>query len=206
MNTFYVYVFKDGSKPIYVGYGCNTRWRDHFSKRTNPHLNRWLKLYPETLPEFVAEGKTLDEAKALEIQLIAKFGRLDRGTGSLFNHTDGGDGASGLILSESAKQKIRDGATRRWNKVSEREKHSARMKAATTSVEFKVAILKRRGPDWKSAAQLKIEKKQKQKMERLNQVRTLIECGQKASAMQFANIQTESGFARFLKRHGLFQT
>jgi hypothetical protein len=44
-----------------------------------------------------------DEAHKLEVYLIKLFGRQDQKTGTLLNHTDGGEGSSGLKWSEESR-------------------------------------------------------------------------------------------------------
>jgi hypothetical protein len=203
MSIFYVYVFYDGTAPIYVGYGCNTRWRDHFKKKTNVHLNRWLKLNPTAVPEIVMTGLELQAAKQLEQHLIARFGRLDRGTGSLFNHTDGGDGASGLKLSTEAKTKISKGATRRWSDPVERQRQSEIMRAVSNSPEARSKRERARPANWMSAHQRKIKERHEKKNQKIMDVLQLFCDGKLKDAMFRANIKTESGLARFIKRHSV---
>ena len=52
----------------------------------------------------IAENLSEQAAFDLEIELIAKYGRKDLGTGILRNLTDGGDGASGYRYTEERKQ------------------------------------------------------------------------------------------------------
>jgi len=116
MNIYYTYAYlrsKDSATakagtPYYIGKGkCNRAW----SGRHRVHLPPDLALI-----QIIKEGLTDDEAKALEIELIAHYGRKDLGTGILHNQTDGGDGASlkgkqngmyGKTHSEEARAKIK---------------------------------------------------------------------------------------------------
>jgi hypothetical protein len=52
---------------------------------------------------FVARDISESEAFALETSLIAKHGRIDKGTGCLRNLTDGGEGPSGAIASPQTR-------------------------------------------------------------------------------------------------------
>lgn len=47
-----------------------------------------------------------DEAKRLEISLIAKYGRRDNGTGVLCNLTDGGEGCLGFNVTQEYRDKL----------------------------------------------------------------------------------------------------
>lgn len=106
----YAYLREDGS-PYYIGKGTGRRAWD---KRHRVHLPTDLSRI-----QIIKDGLTDDEAKALEIELIAKYGRKDLGTGILQNQTNGGDGANlkgkqngmyGRTHSAEAKAKIKEAA------------------------------------------------------------------------------------------------
>ena len=87
MNIYYTYSYlrEDGS-PYYIGKGKGNRAWD---KRHRVHLPTDLSRI-----QIIQDQLTDTESKALEIELIAKYGRKDLGTGILYNQTAGGDGAS----------------------------------------------------------------------------------------------------------------
>ena len=89
--------------PYYIGKGSNNR------------LNEKHNVFLPTKDRIVKIAETLSEQEAfdLEIELIAKYGRQDLGTGILRNQTDGGDGASGHIHSEEAIAKMKEHAKKR---------------------------------------------------------------------------------------------
>jgi hypothetical protein len=106
-NRFYVYLYlrsKDSEHgkrltPYYVGKGNG--WRA-FSK------NRGIVPVPKdkSYIVFVQEGLNEEQAFLLERYCISLYGRIDRGTGILRNLTDGGEGISGFVQSETTRQKI----------------------------------------------------------------------------------------------------
>lgn len=106
-RRFYVYAFlrsKDsahGSKysPYYIGKGNGHR---AFAKkgRTAPVPK------DRSFIVFIQEGLTEEEAFALECYCINMYGRIDIGTGILRNLCDGGEGASGMIVSEEHRARL----------------------------------------------------------------------------------------------------
>ena len=99
LAVFYVYalLLADGSTPFYIGKGKGRRWLHHecpCNLRGNSHRSNIIKkLLREigVVPKIkIAEGLTEADAHALEIKLIAIFGR--RPNGLLVNKTDGGEG------------------------------------------------------------------------------------------------------------------
>jgi len=113
-KQYYVYIYRDiDGTELYVGKGTGRRWRCHAENHNhNNRLRNVIKkrerelqvcLYPE-----IIDVKNEDEAFELEIFYIQKFGRDCLKTGTLFNITDGGEGASGAVLSEEHCKKIGD--------------------------------------------------------------------------------------------------
>jgi len=94
----YAYLRKDRT-PYYIGKG--TKYRI-YEKRGRP----CSKPKDKSRIIFLKQNLTEEESFKHEIYMIAVFGRKDLGTGILHNKTDGGDGASGRVLSEETKKKI----------------------------------------------------------------------------------------------------
>ena len=101
LKRYYVYTYLNESNiPYYVGMG---------------HGNRVIsKNHRVPVPEFhripIIDDLTQSEAWNLEIELIRKYGREDKGLGTLKNLTDGGPTQkSGWNHSNETKKKISDG-------------------------------------------------------------------------------------------------
>lgn len=202
---YYVYAFYNDYIPIYIGYGKNMRWKDHFSMRTNLRLNRFLAKNLGNKPIFVAENISIEEAKSLEKHLIATFGRIDIKTGSLYNLTNGGDGTSGLKMTEDQKITISAGAKRRWANKEQRDRHSLLMSAATNSSDFKQRSTDRRPDGWLSFKEKKKLNTQERKNTKLTAIKTAFDEHDELTMFNLTGIKTVSGLQRFLKRNGFIE-
>jgi len=94
----YVYRHRrlDTNRVFYVGISDSLRGGTHRANNKSTRNNIWKKIVNKTnySVEIIAEDIDLEDAKELEIFLIYLYGRIDLGTGTLSNMTDGGDGAT----------------------------------------------------------------------------------------------------------------
>jgi hypothetical protein len=97
-NDFYTYAYlREDGTPYYIGKG---RGRRAFRKE-----GRAVKSPPKDRILLLKTGLTEEQAFRHEVYMIALYGRKDKGTGILYNFTDGGEGASGVKNSEETKKK-----------------------------------------------------------------------------------------------------
>jgi hypothetical protein len=87
-QTVYRHIRGDNGQIFYVGRGVPGRATKY---GRNPHWENIVKKHGYSV-EIVAEGLTVAEANAMEIALIARFGRRNLKTGPLVNMTAGGEG------------------------------------------------------------------------------------------------------------------
>ena len=130
MNIFYTYGYLDPDTcgPKYYGKGYDaTPWGGEDRKfhhltlaqlpnldaqkyRYNPHLINWIRvlLREGKTPRIIIVQDDLSEKEALELEhsMITKTGRWDQKKGPLYNLTDGGEGASGLIVTAEMRELI----------------------------------------------------------------------------------------------------
>jgi hypothetical protein len=110
MNKHYIYFHKRGDDGVifYVGIGVGRRATA--VKNRSDFWKRIVKKHGYTI-EYPHTEISQEQAKQLEKHYIAVYGRLDKGTGSLCNMTDGGDGRVGYECSDETKEKMRRAAT-----------------------------------------------------------------------------------------------
>lgn len=108
-RMFYVYMlcYPDGV-PFYVGKGKGRRVRRHLTRSHNILVNRIIaklrRNNQEPVIKIALEAECEFDAFRHEQELIAKYGRLKKG-GTLVNLTDGGEGPTGVEVSEEQRQK-----------------------------------------------------------------------------------------------------
>jgi hypothetical protein len=98
-NRFYTYAYlREDRTPYYIGKGTGKRIFEKRKRCCRPPKDKSRII-------FLKQNITEEEAFKHEIYMIAVFGRIDLGTGILHNRTDGGEGASGAVVSEETRRK-----------------------------------------------------------------------------------------------------
>lgn len=132
MAYVYRHIRLDKNEPFYIGIGKEddgkyVRAYQKGSSRGNSVIWKRIAKKTDYKVEILLDNLEWKEAGAKEIEFIKLYGRIDRGTGTLANLTDGGDGNLGLVHSEEALKKISEASKNRrgnWicKKMSEESK------------------------------------------------------------------------------------
>lgn len=103
LNRFYVYAYlREDLTPFYIGKGTGNRINQtHRHTYVKPPEDRSRRV-------FICKNMLHEDALSLEKLVIKCYGRKDLGTGILRNLTDGGEGASGLVI----PQHLRDATSK----------------------------------------------------------------------------------------------
>ena len=143
-KVIYKHLKKGTDEVFYIGMGTPTR-----PYIRNGRSNWWDKVvakYGYDI-EIIEDSLSDEEAKCLEIKLIAKYGRRDLGTGTLVNMTDGGDGNNGKVHTDETKEKMSNAqlGDKHWNyggKITNNHKNklSIANKGKTLTEEHKMSI------------------------------------------------------------------
>jgi hypothetical protein len=98
-NIYYIYSYlREDHSPYYIGKGSGKRAYTKGPKEVKPPRDK-------SRVKIIKADLTEEEAFLLEKLYILMFGRIDLGTGILRNKSDGGDGASGRIVSPEERRK-----------------------------------------------------------------------------------------------------
>jgi hypothetical protein len=108
MGNCYVYqhVRLDTNEVFYIGIGSGRNYER--ANRISRRSNWWNKIVAKAgrRVEIIVDNISWDEACQKEQELILKYGRRDLGKGTLVNMTNGGDGVTGIVMTEEHKRKI----------------------------------------------------------------------------------------------------
>lgn len=104
MAVVYKHIRADNNIPFYIGIGKSIKRAYNFSSRSKIWKNCMKK--HGCIVEILFDDLTYEEAKVKEIEFIKFYGRMNTGTGTLVNLTDGGDGSCGYKPSKEALVKI----------------------------------------------------------------------------------------------------
>ena len=107
MNNYYVYMYMDQNNvPFYIGKGKKDRW-NLYNHNVGHTYAKIKSIGRENVKvHFLHKGLTEEETICWEKYWIKYLGRKDNGTGQLTNHTDGGEGLSGHIMSAEHKENL----------------------------------------------------------------------------------------------------
>jgi hypothetical protein len=166
---FYVYLYRDPETgvPFYVGKGTGWRMHAHFRQAREPKTffhRRLRKLLDAGHNPIIEKIEGLDEVDALriEVETIARLGRLCDGTGPLTNVSPGGDKPSchkGRCFHNRKPPSTKGKPGKRWSEEDKAE-HRARMKAVMASKEIRLRVSQaktgRQGPSHTAASRAKI--------------------------------------------------
>lgn len=109
LGYVYRHIRLDTNEVFYIGKGTNTDGkyaRAYSNKRANPHWHNVVNKRGHIV-EIIIDNLTETDTNETEKSYILFYGRIDLGTGTLVNLTDGGDGALGYKHTKEAKEKIR---------------------------------------------------------------------------------------------------
>jgi len=130
---YYTYAYlREDKTPYYIGKGKGDRIN---SKRRSikPPKDRSRIIY-------LKQNLTEEEAFRHEIYMIDVFGRIDLGTGILYNRTNGGEGPSGWVPSEETRRKISEAGKGHIVLEETKIKMSEARKGKTHSEESKIKM------------------------------------------------------------------
>jgi hypothetical protein len=107
MAYVYRHIRLDTNQPFYIGIGSDDIGEYQRAYNKSKRSNFWKRIYAKAnyRVDIVLDNLTWEEACEKEIELIALYGRLDKGLGILCNHTSGGEGTLGNIQSQDTINK-----------------------------------------------------------------------------------------------------
>ncbi len=165
----YTYAYPDNGVVFYVGMGKNKRDREHLAavRRKKPSiknsiLNKILASGSEPVITRIIENIDRELAALIEIEYIAKYGRIDAGTGPLANMTSGGE------WSDYWSGRKRDAATIQKMAVARAKvPHGMLGKKHTPESLIKMSAASRGRPAWNKGKITPLEVRKKQSLRRM---------------------------------------
>lgn len=108
MPHVYRHIRLDTNVPFYIGIGMDDKFKRAYEtgKRRSEWWNR-ITAKTKYEVEILFENVPIEFAKEKEKEFIKIHGRIDLGTGTLINLTDGGDGCNGWKATEETLIKMR---------------------------------------------------------------------------------------------------
>ena len=97
MAHIYRHIRLDKNEPFYIGIGADDLCKRAYDDKATHRSDWWNRIVSKSgySVDILFENVTIDFAKEKEKEFISLYGRIDLGTGTLCNQTDGGDGMNG---------------------------------------------------------------------------------------------------------------
>ena len=120
----YTHTRLDTNEIFYVGIGTQDNYKR--ASRSHNRTNYWNNIVKKCgwKVDVVFDNLTWEEACKIEVELIAKYGRVDLGTGTLVNLTNGGEGTLKRITTPETRLKM--SKSNKGRKYSEEHKAKTR--------------------------------------------------------------------------------
>jgi len=131
MACVYRHIRLDTNMPFYVGMGENIK-RAYSSSKRNKNWHDVVKATSYKV-DIIFEDLDTEEAAEKEKEFISIYGRLDLGTGTLCNLTNGGIGTLGRIIPEVEKKSRSISAKNMSEDTKRKMSESAKLKKITKS-------------------------------------------------------------------------
>jgi hypothetical protein len=121
----YTHTRLDTNEIFYVGIGTQDNYKR--ASRLHNRTNYWNNIVKKCgwKVDIVFDNLTWEDACKIEVELIAKYGRVDLGTGTLVNLTAGGEGTLKRITTPETRLKM--SKTRKGAKCTEEHKEKTRL-------------------------------------------------------------------------------
>jgi hypothetical protein len=104
MAYVYRHIRLDKNEPFYIGIGIDS-YRMFSKQNRNRHWRNVVK-NSKFEAEILMDNISWEQACEKEREFIKLYGRVDLGTGTLVNLTDGGEGVLNLVLSDQTRIKM----------------------------------------------------------------------------------------------------
>jgi hypothetical protein len=106
MAYVYRHIRIDKNVPFYIGVGCSANYARAKEKSRRSDLWKRIISKSDYCIEIIMDDLSWEDACEKEKEFISLYGRIDLGTGTLANMTDGGDGTIGIVFTKERKNKI----------------------------------------------------------------------------------------------------
>ena len=121
----YTHTRLDTNEIFYVGIGTQDNYKR--ASRVHNRTNYWNNIVKKCgwKVDIIFDNLTWENACKIEVELISKYGRVDLGTGTLVNLTDGGEGTLKRITIPETRLKM--SKTRKGAKCTNEHKEKTRL-------------------------------------------------------------------------------